>query len=465
MKIVFYSIALLLCFAGEIQKCAAQFNAIVMFTGFDGEFPGGTPQVDQNLISDGTFLYGMTSAGGTSGIGVIFKVMPDGTGYTKLMDFDGPTNGSRPNGSLLAVGPFLYGMTRTGGTNELGVIFKIKPDGTEYTKLKDFTGSLNGNGPKGSLIYDGTFLYGMTDLGGDYSQGNVFKIKPDGTEYTNLLSFNASMGRRPQGSLLTVGPYLYGMTRDGGTSDLGTIFQIKPDGTGYSTLHSFSSILSGSHPEGSLIWDGTAFYGMTNGGTTDYGSIFKMLPGTGAVTKLMGFGGSNGRAPRGSLISDGTSLYGMTRQGGANNMGILFKVDTNGTWSSLWDFNGNASFPTGSLYSDGTSLYGMTSNGGLLVAPRGTVFKYQLSPTRVNDNLKPELVSMYPNPGNGNFSISLPAGSGKSELSIYNTLGELVYFEKVNTQTARIHTNLKAGLYHVSIVQSSQTLTGTIVVQ
>lgn len=465
MKSLLFALSFLALLIGESSKIRAQYAALVNFTGFDGSFPGGTPQVDQNLISDGTYLYGMTSGGGTSGIGVIFKVMPDGTGYTKLMDFLGTTNGSRPNGSLLAVGPFLYGMTSTGGTNELGTIFKIKPDGSEYTKLKDFTGMVNGNGPKGSLIYDGTFLYGMTDLGGDNSQGNLFRIKPDGTEYTNLLNFNALIGRRPQGSLIAVGPFLYGMTRDGGTADLGTIFQIKPDGTEYSTLHNFSSILSGSHPEGSLIWDGNAFYGMANGGTTDYGSLFKMLPNFGGVTKLIGFAGTNGRAPRGSLISVGTFLYGMTRQGGANNMGTLFKVGSDGTWSNLWDFNGNASFPTGSLFSDGTSLYGMTSNGGPLGAAKGAIFKYQLSTTGAKDNLKSEPVSIYPNPGNGNFTIALPNNSNHGQVFIYNILGELVLSENVIQPLTHINSGLQAGLYYASFDINGQKSTKKIVVE
>ncbi|MDP1746501.1 MAG: hypothetical protein Q8L90_13050, partial [Bacteroidota bacterium] len=84
--------------------------------------------------------------------------------YTKLFDFEG-TNGSKPFGSLISDGTFLYGMTPLGGTGTAcfggcGVIFKIKSDGTGYTKLLDFTGTTNGNIPMGSLISDGTFLYG-----------------------------------------------------------------------------------------------------------------------------------------------------------------------------------------------------------------------------------------------------------------------------------------------------------------
>ena len=70
--------------------------------------------------------------------------------YTKLLDFDS-INGKYPFGDLFSDGSFLYGITQNGGTNDNGVVFKIKPDGTGYSKLLDFTGS---GTPVGSLISD-----------------------------------------------------------------------------------------------------------------------------------------------------------------------------------------------------------------------------------------------------------------------------------------------------------------------
>src|SRR5436190_1380595 len=100
--------------------------------------------------------------------------------YIKLMDFSGTATGSSPNNSLVFDGTFLYGMTTYGGTNSSGVIFKIKPDGTAYSKLFDFSVNVNGVEPHGSLFSDGTFLYGMTRLGGINNDGVIFKIMTDG---------------------------------------------------------------------------------------------------------------------------------------------------------------------------------------------------------------------------------------------------------------------------------------------
>src|SRR3972149_5060166 len=112
----------------------------------------------------------MTRFGGSNNMGVLFKIMPNGTGYTKLVDFTGTANGSYPYGSLISDGTFLYGMTCGNGTNDMGTVFKIKPDGTGYAKLIDFDGT-NGSYPRGSLISDGTFLYGMTAEGGTNNIG------------------------------------------------------------------------------------------------------------------------------------------------------------------------------------------------------------------------------------------------------------------------------------------------------
>src|SRR3972149_6433582 len=95
------------CFA------SAQYTKLLDFAGtLNGSYP------NESLISDGTFLYGMTHQGGTSNFGTIFKIMPDGSGYSNLHNFIGyPTDGAWPLGSLIANDSFLYGMTQSGGIN------------------------------------------------------------------------------------------------------------------------------------------------------------------------------------------------------------------------------------------------------------------------------------------------------------------------------------------------------------
>ena len=66
----------------------------------------------------------MTPWGGANDSGIVFKIKPDGTGYSKLLDFSA-ANGYFPFGSLISDGAFLYAMTRDGGANNKGVVFKL----------------------------------------------------------------------------------------------------------------------------------------------------------------------------------------------------------------------------------------------------------------------------------------------------------------------------------------------------
>ena len=309
------------------------------FSNATGINPGG------DLYYDGTFLYGVTSqgAGGYSatypnGCGSVFKIKTDGTGFVKLHTFMGSPDGATPLGSLISDGTFLYGMTSGGGGNPTyGTIFKIMPSGTGFAVLMNFNGT-NGFYPHSSLVYDGIYLYGMTQMGGANSDGVIFKIMPNGTGFVDLLNFaGTTNGSSPSGSLVSDGTFLYGMTATGGSnttncsSGCGVIFKIKPDGTGYDTLRNFNHA-SGSNPQGSLIYDGIFLYGMAGaGGSTNNGVVFKIKPdGTGYDT-LVNFTGIGGRGPTYcSLLLNGGCLYGMTSTGGIDSSGTIFSYCLSG---------------------------------------------------------------------------------------------------------------------------------------
>lgn len=259
---------------GTIFKINTNGTGFSKLLDFDYWVTGAYPS--RELILKSGFLYGSTGQGGINGQGTLFKIMPNGTGYVKLMDFSGIVNGRNPV-SLYSDGIFLFGLTFGGGTNDMGTLFKIMPDGTGYEKLLDFSGIPNGSYPHGSLISDGTFLYGMTRQGGTHNLGTIFKIMPNGTSYQKLIDFSGnSTGNNPLGSLISDGVFLYGMTNGGGSNFAGTLFKIMLNGTGFIKLFDFDGATNGSNPSCSLISDGTFLYGMTSGGgSMSFGTIFK----------------------------------------------------------------------------------------------------------------------------------------------------------------------------------------------
>jgi uncharacterized repeat protein (TIGR03803 family) len=374
------------CACGTIFKIKPDgtgYTKLHDFNGTEGQYPLGS------LYFDGVFLYGTAHAGGSivsSRYGTIFKIKPDGTEFITLIDFNG-TNGQYPNGTLISDGTFLYGTTHEGGKNGGGVIFKIKPDGTESVDIVSFPSLLKGANPPNPspLYFDGSFLYGLTGNGGKYGYGTIFKIKPDGTGAVNLFDFNGINGKWVGSTLVSDSTFLYGTSGQGGRNDFGTIYKIKLDGTNFNNILSFNGINKNDSLNSSLISDGTFLYGVTSdGGINNMGTIFKIKPDGTNYSKLLDFNGTNGNNPTESLIFDGMFLYGMASSGGINNMGTIFKIKSDGTsYSKLLDFNGtNGMFPCNSLISDGTFLYGTTSAGGVNNSNSyGTIFKIKLDGT------------------------------------------------------------------------------------
>jgi uncharacterized repeat protein (TIGR03803 family) len=164
---------------------------------------------------------------------------------TLLHEFSGGgSDGSAPYYTTPTVtGSTLYGMTRQGGDSNRGTVFKMNTSGAGYTNLHEFAGGASdGREPYGSLTLSGSTLYGMTANGGDSDRGTVFQINTDGTGFSLLHEFASgdSNERWPYGSLMLDGSTLYGMTANGGDSDRGTVFQINTNGTGFSLLHEFA---------------------------------------------------------------------------------------------------------------------------------------------------------------------------------------------------------------------------------
>jgi len=262
---------------GVIFKIATNGNNYATIHEFANDNDGWEPY-GSLLISDNK-LYGMSHNGG-KGDGEIFKVDIDGKNYSTLHKFgDFSHDGLWPYGSLILFNNKLYGMTNEGGTNNAGTIFRIDLNGANYTNLHNFART-SGNGacPYGSLVYyDGVF-YGMTKSGGADSFGVVFKINTDGSGYANLHEFNGNDGRYPYGNPMIYDYKIYGLIEDG-LSSHGAIFQMDIDGNNYTNLHNFhSNIYDGGNPYGSLTLFDDALYGMTSfGGSSAKGVIFKQL--------------------------------------------------------------------------------------------------------------------------------------------------------------------------------------------
>ena len=332
---------------------------------------------------DGT-LYGTTS-GGYGGVeGTVFKIRPDGSGFAVLKQFTNSIDGKWPYAGLTLSDGVLYGTTGFGGSFDAGTVFKMNTDGSGFAVLKQFNNSIGGKLPSAGLTLSGSVLYGTTSSASSGCEcgAGVFKLNTDGTGYTVFEQIVGSGG-----GLTLSGDVLYG-TLSGGWGKINTIFKIKTDGTGMTVLKGFDW---GQGLAAGVTLSDNSLYGMTySGGSSNLGTIFKVnTDGTG-YSVLKEFTGSDGAGPAADLVVSADVLYGTTSGGGSNGGGTVFKINTDGTgFAVLRHFTGLAgdgSSPAAGLVLVDGVLFGTTVQGGSLGSQGdsrgyGTVFRLNMDGT------------------------------------------------------------------------------------
>lgn len=291
-----------------------------------------------------------------------------------------------------------YGTTEYGGSGGFGTVFKITTTGV-LTVLANFDGNTTGGEPYGGVTLgtDGSY-YGTTDSSGPGGVGTVFRVTTNGiitvihsfsTPTSNGSSYTNGDGTYPNAGL-TLGPdgCFYGVTSHGGLNGSGTVFRITTNGT-LTTLFSFEALVasgvgstnaSGGNPYGRMVWgpDGNLYGTTSGGGSKSLGTLFKITT-NGTFTTLVNFVGTNGDTPHGGLIAGpGGNLYGTTVNGGSNGGGTVFRLTTNGVLTTLVNFGYliGESPEGGVTFGPDGKLYGTTTSGGTNAADSwGTVFR------------------------------------------------------------------------------------------
>ena len=146
-----------------------------------------------------------------------------------------------------------------------------------------------------------------------------------------------------------------------------------------SVIHAFQGPPSdGANPFAGLVGDGAGnwFGAAETGGSSCCGTIFK-IDSTGNYSTLYNFtGGSDQGFPSGTLVRDANgNLYGTTQHGERSGSGTVFKFVPGGQFTTLYQFTGGAdgNDPFGSLAMDKAgNLYGTTESGGDLSCNGGS---------------------------------------------------------------------------------------------
>jgi uncharacterized repeat protein (TIGR03803 family) len=392
-----------------------------------------------NLVkgTDGA-LYGVTAPSTTIAAGILFRTTLDGSRVTTLYQMAREEVNSPVAGLLLASNGQFYGTTKFGRASDAnggsGTIYRINADGTGFTVIHRFEVSTTANQelfpvntegalPEGELIEgnDG-YLYGTTRAGGANGTGVIYKVLPDGTNYTVLHQFAAITSTTASGLTVTTdGAYpvaqlllapdglLYGTASSGGANGRGTVFRMAFDGAGFEVLHAFSATTAdtttgllenadGATPLSGLTAGGDGLlYGVTSsGGTLGAGVIFSITPVGGTFAPLHSFDMANGTRPIAELLlASDNRLYGTTFSGGqsstgtATTFGTMFSFDPTGAgFTRLYTFDSTqGSGPSSKLIEIGSGKFvGATTTSGS--CGYGTVFQYSAAGETVTGNTK-----------------------------------------------------------------------------
>ena len=225
------------------------FTRLESFTGTSGALPGSTPTTRLTLGGDGN-LYGTTNSGGAANSGTVYRVVVASGVVESVVSFTGTSGGalgSSPLANLLQANDGnLYGVTSGGGSSSAGTVFKLTTSGT-FTTLFSFTGSTGayrGSSPSSSLIQgaDGG-LYGTTT-----GTATAYRCSLAG-DFTSLALFTGTAGAlpgaNPRGEIWEADDgWFYGVSVSGGAYNLGTLYRFHPSGLAQA-LYTF-----GSNPDG-----------------------------------------------------------------------------------------------------------------------------------------------------------------------------------------------------------------------
>ena len=337
----------------RLVPTGSEWSETVLYS-FTSGADGSQPYNGVTLDPHGN-LYGTTVTGGTGmacegGCGVVYKLTRGpGDTWTQrvLYNFKGGDDGSGPGAGLtFDRRGNLYGMTPTGGAYGLGVIYRLSPNGAggwTQSVIHAFTGGDDGSsGSAGRLLLHAGSLYGVATVGGTYGKGTAFKLTPAAAGSWTFQTLYAFKGP-PDGGL----PYgavvrdsqgrLYGTTYYDGANGFGVVYRLTPTDSGPwdgEVLYSFQGGSDGGFPIShvNLDADGHLYGTASEGGAQgcNCGTVFRLThdgPGQWHYDVVQAFTGSNGKYPYNGLVAaPGGKLYGATVHGGDDDDGVVFEV-------------------------------------------------------------------------------------------------------------------------------------------
>ena len=306
------------------------------------------------------------------------------------------------------------------------------------TTIASLPGGAGGATPFGGVTFDADGnLFGTTYSGGASGNGTVYEVVKGSGATITIASFTGANGSNPySGVTFDKSGNLFGTTQGGGASSKGTVYEIVKGSGTITVLDSFNGT-NGSLPTGDLTFDsaGNLFGTSRSGGAASGGTIYEIAKGGSKIITLASFTNVSGINPFGGITFDSAgNLFGAAAGGGTANSGTVFELVKGGTTVSALDsFTGsNGLYAFGGVTFDaGGNLFGTTNQGGT-AGGGGTVYEIAKGTTKIRNLVSFDgIVANGPDSavtfdGAGNLFGTTPSGGSSKYGTVFKiTSGEL----------------------------------------
>lgn len=436
------------------------------------EAPNGAIPTKGLTMAKDSMFYGLTSFGGRNNRGVLYQINPKTEQFTPIYHFVDSLGSISQSDLLLADNGKLYGTTRNGGKRNSGVLFEFNPVNKQYKVVANFDYSKTGSLPYNGVIQaQNGKLYGCV---GSNNKNTLYEYEIGNDSVKVLHSFVDSTGRFAYGKLTEWKTNkLYGTTFRGGKNNNGVLFEYDLSTNTYTVKHYFDDQVTGKSPRTTLykLTNGALLGGASYGGRLGRGTLFKYDPSTDSL-QVFHLDRYTGAPVGGFIASVNNKIYGYST---ANNGSILEYDPIDDTVRTGQGFTRSVGiYPEGRLVrfkyveepcsleltvqqnaetltaiadqvsyqwinckdnqpiSGATSkVYTATENGDYAVVvssgrctDTSACMKVTTISTSIQESKWSEKVTIYPNPGKGQFFIQTEYEI--SSVQVYSITGELV---------------------------------------
>ncbi len=278
------------------------------------------------MLAKDKMIYGGSFRGGRGDSGVIYRLDPANDAFTKLFDLAEYQLAGITDRLMQHSNGRIYGTCFVGGGG--GAIFSFDPDNPATLKVEHLFENSTGRQPVGGVTEYKGILYGVTRIGGDNRIGVLYSYDPADQSYTVLRHLDRSSGSVGIGAMTLYNDKLYGLLSNGGAANFGVLYSFDPNSKAYNMIQFFPGpdTSLGVLPLGELqLSSNNKLIGVcSQGGKYAGGTLFEFDPATSLVQQIGAFAPSEGYHPQGAPIrASNGKIYTITPQGGINSLGAL----------------------------------------------------------------------------------------------------------------------------------------------